>query len=87
MPMEAHTNFQILLSVTHLSQDFKNKEILIQEFNAWGTWGRVEGCALFFGTVQLPGLLTPKLQRLPPVETVKQGNRLLGLAQTLIEQI
>lgn len=45
----------------------------------------LEGCALFFGTVQLPGLLTPKLQRLPPAETVKQGNQFLGLAQTLIK--
>lgn len=37
MPMETYTNFQILLSVTHVSQDFKNKDILIQDFNVQGT--------------------------------------------------
>lgn len=49
MPLETYANFQILLSATPMSQDFKNKEMLLftylfiyqemlfQEFNAQGT--------------------------------------------------
>lgn len=50
----------------------------------YGAPEALEDYALFFGTVQLPELLTPKLQRLPPVETVKQDNQIPGLAQPLI---